>query len=137
MNRREFLHTGAALAGIPALAFAAAPKSGGETLYNGIKLPTPWPPAWKEVPANLGEPPYLRSPPAVIPIDLGRQLLVDDFLVEKTMPNECSRGNVSQPMYRATIALADGRRTRHPGCSHSAGGARWRTRSIGLSHSSP
>jgi hypothetical protein len=28
--------------------------------------------------------PYLRSVPSVIPIDLGRQLLVDDFLIEKT-----------------------------------------------------
>src|SRR5262249_339908 len=29
-------------------------------------------------------PPYLKSPPAVIPIDVGRQLLVDDFLIEET-----------------------------------------------------
>jgi hypothetical protein len=28
--------------------------------------------------------PYLLSPPAVIPIDLGRQLFIDDFLIEKT-----------------------------------------------------
>ena len=84
MNRREFLHTGTALATTPVLSFADVPKPGGETLYNGIKLSTPWPPAWKEVPANPCEPPYLLSPPAVIPIDLGRQLLVDDFLVEKT-----------------------------------------------------
>jgi hypothetical protein len=27
-------------------------------------------------------PPYLNDPPKVIPIDVGRQLLVDDFLVE-------------------------------------------------------
>ena len=29
-------------------------------------------------------PPYLVSPPAVIPIDVGRQLFVDDFLIEQT-----------------------------------------------------
>jgi hypothetical protein len=29
-------------------------------------------------------PPYLTSPPSVIPIDLGRQLFVDDFLIEST-----------------------------------------------------
>jgi hypothetical protein len=29
-------------------------------------------------------PPYLASPPSIIPIDLGRQLFVDDFLVEET-----------------------------------------------------
>ena len=28
--------------------------------------------------------PYLDHPPAVIPIDVGRQLLVDDFLIEQT-----------------------------------------------------
>ena len=32
----------------------------------------------------LVEPPYLKSPPAVIPIDVGRQLFVDDFLIEQT-----------------------------------------------------
>jgi hypothetical protein len=29
-------------------------------------------------------PPYLTDPPAVIPIDIGRQLFVDDFLIERT-----------------------------------------------------
>jgi hypothetical protein len=29
-------------------------------------------------------PPYLTDPPAVIPIDVGRQLFVDDFLIEET-----------------------------------------------------
>jgi hypothetical protein len=29
-------------------------------------------------------PPYLASPPAVIPIDVGRQLFVDDFLIDET-----------------------------------------------------
>ncbi len=28
--------------------------------------------------------PYLENPPAVIPIDIGRQLFVDDFLIERT-----------------------------------------------------
>ena len=87
MNRRDFLHTGAAMAAstaVPSLFFADAPKADGEVLYNGIVLPAQWPPKGKEVPANLNDPPYLHSPPAVIPIDLGRQLLVDDFLIEKT-----------------------------------------------------
>jgi hypothetical protein len=30
------------------------------------------------------DPPYLAHPPDVIPIDVGRQLFVDDFLIEKT-----------------------------------------------------
>ena len=28
--------------------------------------------------------PYLENPPAVVPIDVGRQLFVDDFLVEES-----------------------------------------------------
>jgi len=57
----------------------------GETLYNGIMLPPPWPPQPTEWPhPEPVTPPYLVSPPAVIPIDVGRQLFVDDFLIEET-----------------------------------------------------
>jgi hypothetical protein len=66
--------------------FAAeqAGSAGGETLYNGIRLPSSWPPKITKIPREPVTPPYLKSPPNVIPIDLGRQLLVDDFLIEKT-----------------------------------------------------
>ena len=66
------------------LLFAVA-ASGQETLYNGIRLPGKWPPrdvALSNEPAPL--PPYLLNPPEVIPIDVGRQLFVDDFLIEQT-----------------------------------------------------
>jgi hypothetical protein len=33
--------------------------------------------------------PYLQEPPAVIPIDLGRQLFVDDFLIDSTNLSRC------------------------------------------------
>ena len=56
----------------------------GEVLYNGIRLPKTWPPRLDKLPADPVLPPYLASPPAVIPIDVGRQLFVDDFLVEQT-----------------------------------------------------
>jgi len=65
------------------IAFALANASG-EVLYNGIRLATPWPPRLPAVTAEPVEPPYLLSPPGVIPIDVGRQLFVDDFLVEST-----------------------------------------------------
>ena len=54
-------------------------------LYNGIELPHPWPPRRETLTtAPLPLPPYLVSPPAVIPIDVGRQLFVDDFLVAES-----------------------------------------------------
>lgn len=72
----------------PAILFAAPvpadTQPAGEILYNGIRLSAAWPPR----PATLTrEPmslPYLDSPPAVIPIDVGRQLFIDDFLIEHT-----------------------------------------------------
>ncbi len=60
---------------------APAPRMG-ETLYNGIVLPEVWPPKDEY---KAGEPmpvPYLSNPPPVIDITGGRQLFVDDFLVE-------------------------------------------------------
>ncbi len=54
-------------------------------LYNGIELPEEWPPritdSRSRTPRRV---PYLDHPPAVIPIDVGRQLFVDDFLIEET-----------------------------------------------------
>ena len=64
-----------------AVGFAAAP---GEILYNGIQLESPWPPKDHVATLDPMSPPYLVNPPAVIPIDVGRQLFVDDFLVEET-----------------------------------------------------
>jgi hypothetical protein len=44
-------------------------------LYNGIALPDVWPPKVAELTREpLAPPPYLQAPPAVIPIDVGRQL---------------------------------------------------------------
>ncbi|MBT3291716.1 MAG: hypothetical protein HN380_30515, partial [Victivallales bacterium] len=57
----------------------------GELLYNGIRLPKAWPPrnmnARDEGPMPV---PYLAALPKVVPIDVGRQLFVDEFLVEQT-----------------------------------------------------
>ena len=67
-----------------------------ETLPNGIELPAAWPPNYLglkyqqffnrpslkwQVPMPV---PYLARPPAVIPIDVGRQLFIDDFLIENS-----------------------------------------------------
>ena len=61
------------------------PQNAGERLCNGIVLPEEWPP--QDIDTKSDEPmpvPYLEQPPKVITIDTGRQLFVDDFLIEKT-----------------------------------------------------
>jgi len=55
-----------------------------QPLYNGIELPDRWPPKLSELSFDPQSVPYLKSRPAVIPIDLGRQLFVDDFLIQQT-----------------------------------------------------
>jgi len=57
-------------------------RNTGERLYNGIVLPQEWPPQEGAARDTAPMPvPYLTYPPKVIPIDVGRQLFVDDFLV--------------------------------------------------------
>lgn len=57
----------------------------GEKLYNGIILPDEWPPRGMDPQSAEPMPvPYLDNPPDVIPIDVGRQLFVDGFLLEES-----------------------------------------------------
>ena len=83
-------------------------ENDGELLYNNIRLPSVWPPEHFD-PASA-EPmpvPYLEHPPAVIAIDVGRQLFVDDFLIDETDMSrtfhraEKFRGN---PVFKPTSA---------------------------------
>ena len=53
-------------------------------LSNGIQLPQEWPPKAEHLSSEPPPVPYLESPPAVVPIDVGRQLFVDDFLLESS-----------------------------------------------------
>lgn len=60
-------------------------ENDGELLYNGIRLPKVWPPRHQDATTRDVQPvPYLDHPPEVIPIDVGRQLFVDDFLIADT-----------------------------------------------------
>jgi hypothetical protein len=56
-----------------------------EALPNGIVLPGTWPPKTEDplsaAPMRVA---YLLNPPVVIPINIGRQLFVDDFLIAET-----------------------------------------------------
>lgn len=54
----------------------------GGVSYNGIEQPGAWPPrGLSRTSREPGPLPWLERPPAVIPIDVGRQLLVDEFLI--------------------------------------------------------
>jgi hypothetical protein len=78
-SRRAFL---AAAAGAAFTRRIVAQSS--EVLYNGITLARPWPPRRARLFGDPERPPYLASPPEVINIDVGRQLFVDDFLIEES-----------------------------------------------------
>lgn len=88
INRRNFVRN-VALAGFssalrPSYNISSLQDTG-ELLYNGIRLPKIWPPRNLDIDAYEPMPvPYLSSPPGIIPIDIGRQLFVDDFLIEET-----------------------------------------------------
>ena len=66
------------------IAASALSAVAGETLFNGITLPDPWPPNIKKLTREPMQVLYLENPPEVIPIDVGRQLFVDDYLIEYT-----------------------------------------------------
>jgi hypothetical protein len=84
-SRRAFLRAAAASAVTPLIYGSPAhARLAPDVLYNGIVLGSPWPPSWKYPADHPVRPPYLANPPAVIPIDVGRQLFVDDFLIEDT-----------------------------------------------------
>ena len=81
MNLISFLRIAALFVSVTLPAFPA------EVLYNGIELPLTWPPLRTHGELTSGAPmpvPYLAKPPAVIPVDVGRQLFVDNFLIEST-----------------------------------------------------
>jgi hypothetical protein len=63
---------------------ACSETADGETLYNGIVLPQAWPPEYGPVQYEPMPVPYLDDPPEVVLIDVGRQLFVDDFLIDTT-----------------------------------------------------
>lgn len=87
----------------------------GELLYNGIVLPDEWPPKveWEDIKARkpIPEPPYLKNPPPVIPIHVGRQLFVDDFLIENTTLKRSyhlAEYYTNNPVFSEAMVFSDG-----------------------------
>jgi len=80
LTRRAFLATAAGAA----LGARISAQPSREVLYNGITLAQPWPPRRTRLSRTPERPPYLASPPDVVSIDVGRQLFVDDFLIEES-----------------------------------------------------
>jgi hypothetical protein len=79
-------------------------ENSGEKLYNGIVLPEEWPPDYYRDPNEPMPVPYLKNIPAIIPIDVGRQLFVDEFLIQDTTlsrtfhkPEHCPTNPVLKP----------------------------------------
>jgi hypothetical protein len=78
--------------------------TGGQVLYNGIQLPQAWPPM-NSPSQTWAQPYYIVNRPPVIPIDTGRQLFVDDFLIAQT---NLTRVQHQPAMYPGNPVLAPG-----------------------------
>lgn len=76
----------------------------GQVLYNGIQLPAAWPPVHGAT-QTFAQPPYIQHPPSVIPIDNGRQLFVDDFLIGYT---NLTRSQHQPAMYPGNPVMTPG-----------------------------
>ncbi len=99
-----------------------------EVLYNGISLPSN--PRQRTNVMDYGfEPlpvPYLDNPPAVIPIGIGRQLFVDDFLIEETTLSRIyhkAQKYEGNPIFKAETDLEKQRGI--PGAVPKSGGIWW------------
>ncbi|MDP0495727.1 MAG: glycosyl hydrolase family 32 [Verrucomicrobiota bacterium JB024] len=127
----------------------------GEVLYNGIVLPQEWPPRNLTIspelaphelnvaygvddPHEISAPraplpvPYLAAPPSVISIDVGRQLFVDDFLIEQTDLGRCFHKAVKcpdNPIFYAETPL-EKPIGRLAGAAPKSGGLWWDPRSL-------
>ncbi len=106
------------LAPLLLIASSRSAEPAGELLYNGLRLPAEWPVKTRDPNSRQPMPvPYLAAPPAVIPIDVGRQLFVDDFLIARRdlrRTFHLAKKLPGNPVFKATtaeeIGPADGER---------------------------
>jgi hypothetical protein len=135
MKRRKFIK-GATILGVgglflPKMGFSSSLENSlnsGELLYNGIKLPEVWPPkSMNPASYNPMPVPYLGNRPEIVPINVGRQLFVDDFLIESTDMKRVShkaRKLNSNPVLKPETKLEQGL-WGVPGASAKDGGVWW------------
>ena len=98
-------------------------------LANGIQLPDVWPPVGMDMNDSQPQPvPYLRSPLEVVDASVGRQLFVDDFLLEN---HYCSMARLDHKAvkYNGNPVLcpqsAEERHADFPACAISKSGGVW------------
>eukprot|EP01051_Picozoa_sp_SAG22_P010922 SAG22_NODE_1014_length_6027_cov_3.998988_5_plen_147_part_00 len=84
-----------------------------ERLHNGICLPSPWPPA-RNYTREYTAPAYLTTAahPGVVSIDVGRQLFVDNFLIQSLVnantTYHCATPYEGNPILRTTKSWEQG-----------------------------
>lgn len=99
------------------------------TLYNGIAMPEIWPP--RDMKKSIYAPmpvPYLENIPEVIDVSVGRQLFVDDFLIEETTLERVFHKPVKYEGNPILSAVASDKTTKIPGATAKDGGVWWEPR---------
>ncbi len=99
-----------------------------QALSNGILLPENWPPSTEN--PHTRQPmrvPWLERPPDVIPIDGGRQLFVDDFLIAESGFAQRYHAAVKYPANPVFFPTTPWERhpSRPPGALPKCGGLWW------------
>lgn len=101
-----------------------------ETLYNGIRIESD-PRDRTDMTAHGLDPlpvPYLESPPDVIPIDIGRQLFIDDFLIAETSLSRTwhkAKKDPRSPVLKPETALELGEENGHTSMAAPFSGGVW------------
>lgn len=99
------------------------------TLYNGIEMPEEWPPrdmnhgSFSPMPV-----PYLENRPAVVDVSVGRQLFVDDFLIESTDLERVFHKPVKYEGNPILSAVESDMTAKTPGATAKDGGVWWEPR---------
>lgn len=99
------------------------------TLYNGIAMPEIWPPRDMNRSSYSPMPvPYLENIPEVIDVSVGRQLFVDDFLIQETTLEQVFHKPVKYEGNPILSAVSSDRTTKIPGATPKDGGVWWEPR---------